>query len=154
MDNSHKYKVKLYFVDKDSFKETELPDNVFFNKEKKTTTLLKDNKTVTVKCGENEMFSKRIGFLEAYFQLTSGLSKTGAMKYLDKLEKDKDNEFSKKKKKAKNLRKEERKQFEKELNKIFELNETQDKTLDMIECLVRSKKSLYKDGYVSDVDFV
>lgn len=63
-----------------------VPDKIYFNSKKKSTVLLKDDKAYKVKCGEKEKFSKRYGFLEAYFQMTSGMSKTKALKYLEDLE--------------------------------------------------------------------
>lgn len=70
-----------------------LPDKVFFNTKKKTTVLLKNDKTIKVKCDDKEKFSKRIGFLEAYFQMTCGMSKTQALKYLEELENDNSNDY-------------------------------------------------------------
>lgn len=69
-----------------------VPEKIFFNEKKKATTLIKGEKAVTVKCDTKDKFSKRIGFLEAYFQLTSGMSKTACAKYLDKIISDKNNE--------------------------------------------------------------
>ena len=70
-----------------------LPDKVFFNTKKKTTVLLKNDEVTKVKCDDKEKFSKRIGFLEAYFQMTCGMSKTQALKYLEELEKDNSNDY-------------------------------------------------------------
>ena len=61
---------------------SELPTQVFFNKKKKATTLLFNGKPYVVKCDSKDKYDKRIGFLEAYFQAQSGLSKTQANKYL------------------------------------------------------------------------
>jgi hypothetical protein len=58
---------------------------VYFNDKKKATTLINGNKVTVVKCGKGDKYNKRIGFLEAYFQSMSGLTKTQARKYLDKL---------------------------------------------------------------------
>ena len=41
------------------------------------------------RAGDGDEYSKRIGFLEAYFQATCGLSKTQAKKYLQKITEDK-----------------------------------------------------------------
>ena len=68
----------------------QLPDNVFFNDKKKATTLMFDDTATVVKCGKDDKYSRRIGFLEAYFQETCGLSKTQAKKYLDKIVEDKE----------------------------------------------------------------
>ena len=68
----------------------QLPDNVFFNDKKKATTLMFYNEATVVKCGKDDKYSRRIGFLEAYFQATCGLSKTKAKKYLDKIVEDKE----------------------------------------------------------------
>lgn len=70
-----------------------LPDKVFFNSKKKTTVLLKNDEITKVKCDDKEKFSKRIGFLEAYFQMTCGMSKTQALKYLEELENDSSNDY-------------------------------------------------------------
>lgn len=43
-----------------------------------------DEKTI-VKLSENDKYDKRLGFLTAYFQYNSGLTKTQANKYLDNL---------------------------------------------------------------------
>jgi hypothetical protein len=64
---------------------SKLPRKVFFNKKKKATTLIFGDKPTVVKCGKGDKYSKRVGFLEAYFQATCGLSKTQAKKYLDKI---------------------------------------------------------------------
>ena len=68
----------------------QLPDNVFFNDKKKATTLMFDDTATVVKCGKDDKYSRRVGFLEAYFQATCGLSKTQAKKYLDKIVEDKE----------------------------------------------------------------
>ena len=59
-----------------------LPTQVFFNKKKKATTIMREQNATVVKCGKDEKYNKRIGFLEAYFQAYSGLSKTQANKYI------------------------------------------------------------------------
>jgi hypothetical protein len=67
-----------------------LPDTVYFNDKKKATTLMYNQKATVVKCGKGDKYSRRIGFLEAYFQSTCGLSKTQAKKYLENIVKDKE----------------------------------------------------------------
>jgi len=67
-----------------------LPTSVFFNDKKKATTLMFDKEATVVKCGKDDKYSRRVGFLEAYFQATCGLSKTQAKKYLDKIVEDKE----------------------------------------------------------------
>lgn len=67
-----------------------IPTNVFFNDKKKATTLMFDKDATVVKCGKGDKYSRRVGFLEAYFQATCGLSKTQAKKYLDKIVEDKE----------------------------------------------------------------
>ena len=69
---------------------SKLPDNVFFNDKKKATTLMFGDKATVVKCGKDDEYSRRIGFLEAYFQAKCGLSKTKAKKYLENIVKDKE----------------------------------------------------------------
>ena len=71
-------------------KNKKLPTNVFFNDNKKTTVIKFDDETIKVKCGKDDTYSRRIGFLEAYFQATCGMSKTQAKKYLEKIVKDKE----------------------------------------------------------------
>lgn len=78
--------------------EMKLPTNVFFNDKKKATTLMFDKESTVVKCGEGDKYSRRVGFLEAYFQATCGLSKTQAKKYLDKIVEEKDDKKGNKKK--------------------------------------------------------
>ena len=48
-----------------------------------------EEKTI-VKRSKDDKFNKRLGFLTAYFQYHSGLSKTQANKYLDSLEVEKE----------------------------------------------------------------
>ncbi len=78
--------------------KTNLPTNVFFNDKKKATTLMFDKEATVVKCGKDDKYSRRVGFLEAYFQATCGLSKTQAKKYLDKIVEDKEVKKGNKKK--------------------------------------------------------
>lgn len=61
-----------------------LPDKVIHNRN--ALILFKDDKKVVVKRREDDVPNARVGFLEAYFQMTSGLSKTQANKYLEKFE--------------------------------------------------------------------
>ena len=61
---------------------------VFFN-DKKGVTVLVDyhtNKRKKVTCAKEDTYSRRIGFLEAYFQMHSGLKKEDAHKFLDNFE--------------------------------------------------------------------
>lgn len=69
--------------------------DIKFNDKKETVTILEFNPTnphkytdniTTVKCNDNE-YDKRYGFLLAWFQRTSGMSKTQANKYLYELDK-------------------------------------------------------------------
>ena len=126
-----------------------LPDKVYFNKYKNTTTLLRGNEHFTVKCDNRTIFSKRMGFLEAYFQMTSGMSKTSCQKYLDSLN-DEKYEVVKKSKKEKLKEKKINKQDEylrKRINQILDMNESQDKTFDMLECLIRTRRNIVENDY-------
>jgi hypothetical protein len=67
-----------------------IPTKVIFNEKKRATTLMFGNQPTVVKASEGTTYDKRIGFLEAYFQARSGLSKTKALKYLDKLVEEKE----------------------------------------------------------------
>lgn len=53
--------------------------------EKSITLFWEDDITTSVVCSKNDKYDKRLGFLIAYFQYNSGLSKTQANKYLDNL---------------------------------------------------------------------
>ena len=66
-----------------------LPKQVQFNDKKKATTLIFGDKVVVVKARQEDKYDRRIGFLEAYFQATSRMSKTKALKYLNEIVKDK-----------------------------------------------------------------
>ena len=59
-----------------------LPKKVQFNDKKKATTIIDDNKVTVVKTMKGDKYNKEFGFLMAYFQHYSGLSKTQAKKYL------------------------------------------------------------------------
>lgn len=87
--NQLDYLWHLYSTDTEE-NTLKLPTNVFFNDKKKATTLMFDKDATVVKCGKDDKYSRRIGFLEAYFQATCGLSKTQAKKYLDKIVEDKE----------------------------------------------------------------
>ena len=67
-----------------------MPDQVQFNDEKKVTTLIYHGSTredvTIVKASKDEQYSRRVGFLEAFFQANCGLSKNKALKYLKELE--------------------------------------------------------------------
>ena len=76
------------FLNKEEKKE-KLPKRYIINK---GATILfwnddETDKTIVKRCKEDE-FNKRLGFLTAYFQYHSGLSKTQANKYLSELEVD------------------------------------------------------------------
>ena len=73
-----------------------LPYKVFFNDKKHATTLIKDeplpfsdDNVVVVKTTKGDKYNREYGFLMAYFQMYSGLSKTQANKYLKNLVKEK-----------------------------------------------------------------
>jgi len=65
--------------------ESKLPDKVQFNKKKKATTLIFDDDVVVVKQNKNDKEDYEKAFLWAYFIKKSGLSKTKASKYIDKV---------------------------------------------------------------------
>ena len=74
----------IHFSSKKEMKR--LPEKYIINK---GATILfwddnEDEKTI-VKLSDNDKYDKRLGFLTAYFQYNSGLSKTQANKYLDNL---------------------------------------------------------------------
>ena len=81
---------KKYFLGEwttDERKKEKLPKRYIINK---GATILfwdedEEEKTI-VKRSKDDKFNKRLGFLTAYFQYHSGLSKTQANKYLDNLE--------------------------------------------------------------------
>ena len=60
-----------------------LPKKVIQN-DKATILIWEDGTKTVVKCSENDNFSKEHGFLAAYFEKHSGLSKTQISKYLEK----------------------------------------------------------------------
>lgn len=66
-----------------------LPSKVFFNKKKKATTLQFGNKFHVVKAMKGDRFNKEQGFLWAYFEYMSGLSKTQAKKFIKEAIKEK-----------------------------------------------------------------
>ena len=89
-NNKYGYMIDGKFIDYDKlFGVTNLPTRVLFNDKKKATTLIFNDKVVVVKAREDDNYDRRIGLLEAYFQATSGLSKTKALKYLNDIVKDK-----------------------------------------------------------------
>ena len=61
-----------------------LPEHYVINKKVVMLQWSKEDKTV-IKLSEGDDFNVRLGFLIAYFQHTSGLSKSKANKYLDEL---------------------------------------------------------------------
>ena len=72
-----------------------IPSKVFYNDKKKATTLMYGNQATVVKCGKGDKYNRRVGFLEAYFQATCGMSKNKALKYLNEIVKDKENKKEK-----------------------------------------------------------
>lgn len=68
--------------------EKQLPDRVLFNDKKKATTLLIDDKPTVVKSTKGDNYDRKFGFLLAYFQAYSGLTKTQANKYINDIVKD------------------------------------------------------------------
>jgi len=78
----------IEFFDKTNSK---LPIKVYFNDNKKATTLMMNgNKVIVVKCGKGDKYNRRIGFLEAFYQANCGLSKSKALKYLEEIVKEKE----------------------------------------------------------------
>lgn len=61
-----------------------LPDAVFFQDDKETVVLKKGNKAHVVSNHDDE-YDRVYGFLLAFFQMNSGLSKNKANKYLESL---------------------------------------------------------------------
>lgn len=72
-------------------RKNKLPKRYIINKGA-TILFWNDDETdkTIVKRSKDDKFNKRLGFLTAYFQYHSGLSKTKANKYLDGLEVEKD----------------------------------------------------------------
>jgi hypothetical protein len=66
-----------------------LPRKVFFNDKKKATTLLYGDEATVVKTCKGDKYDREKGFLMAFFQKQSGLSKTKAKKYLKKITEEK-----------------------------------------------------------------
>ena len=63
-----------------------LPKEYYINKKKKTVVLKWYDDTITkVKTSNDDKFNEKYGFLIAFFQKHSGLSKTKANKYIDSL---------------------------------------------------------------------
>ncbi|MFA7628992.1 MAG: hypothetical protein WCY37_06375 [Candidatus Dojkabacteria bacterium] len=67
-----------------------LPRKVIFNKNKKATTLLYGDEATVVKACKGDKYDKEKGFLMAFFQKQTGLSKTQAKKYLKKITEEKE----------------------------------------------------------------
>ena len=65
--------------------ENKLPDKVLINKKKKATTLLFDDEAVVVKKNKDDKEDYEKAFLWGYFIKKSGLSKTQASKYIEKI---------------------------------------------------------------------
>lgn len=80
-----------YWVDNDAghfayIGSAELPKEYYINKKKKTVVLKWNDDTITkVKTSNDDKFNEKYGFLIAFFQKHSGLSKTKANKYIDSL---------------------------------------------------------------------
>ena len=62
-----------------------MPKRYIINKDA-TILFWDENEKTIVKRAKDDEFNKRLGFLTAYFQYHSGLSKTKANKFLDELE--------------------------------------------------------------------
>lgn len=75
-----------------------MPSKVYFNDKKKATTIMYGDNATVVKCGDGDTYSRRVGFLEAYFQATCGMSKTKAKKYLNDITKEEEIDYVKIKK--------------------------------------------------------
>lgn len=59
-----------------------LPERVAFIDEQETTVVIDDDKVTVVRTMEGDKYDREFGFLMAYFQHYSGLSKTQAKKYI------------------------------------------------------------------------
>ena len=70
--------------------ELNLPDRVFYNEKKGATTLLYGDNATVVKTTKGDKYDREKGFLLAFFQKHSGLTKTQANKYLKDIIKDKE----------------------------------------------------------------
>ena len=69
--------------------EHRLPRKVIFNDKKKATTLLYGDEATVVKTCKGDKYDREKGFLMAFFQKQTGLSKTQAKKYLKEITKEK-----------------------------------------------------------------
>lgn len=67
------------------FKQSKLYDKIIFNNPATIVWWDDDTKTI-VKSTEGDSYSKQFGFLMAYFQKHSGMTKTQVNKFMDKLE--------------------------------------------------------------------
>ena len=65
--------------------EKKLPNKVLINKNKKATTLLFDDEAIVVKKSKDDKEDYEKAFLWGYFIKKSGLSKTKASKYIEKI---------------------------------------------------------------------
>jgi len=84
------YEKYLQEKNEENFREQhKLPRKVIFNKNKKATTLLYGDEATVVKACKGDKFDKEKGFLMAFFQKQTGLSKTQAKKYLKKITEEK-----------------------------------------------------------------
>ena len=75
LNNKTKYELIRYIINKGA-------TILFWDEDEEEKTIVKRSK--------DDKFNKRLGFLTAYFQYHSGLSKTQANKYLDSLEVEKE----------------------------------------------------------------
>ena len=66
-----------------------LPRKVVFNDKKKATTILYGDEATVVKACKGDKYDREKGFLMAFFQKQTGLSKTQAKKYLKEITKEK-----------------------------------------------------------------
>jgi hypothetical protein len=78
------------FAKKATVAPNRLPDVVGFNKDRGTTSLvwykgLEKSVTFRAKVMEGDEYNRRIGFLEAWFKATCGMSKKEANEYLNRL---------------------------------------------------------------------
>lgn len=94
LDTGTDYTAPFSFLlenNKKNKRKNKLPERYIINKGATILFWDKDgNEKTIVKRSKDDKFNKRLGFLTAYFQYHSGLSKTKANKYLDGLEVEKD----------------------------------------------------------------
>lgn len=82
------YKIEIPKINIDNFFKTEdknkIPEKYIINKDA-TILFWEDGIKTIIKRNSEDEYDKKLGFLIAYFQKHSGLSKTQANKYLDNL---------------------------------------------------------------------